>query len=97
MTKEQREHKSREQRLRRMAARQGLTLQKSRTRDPHAPDYGKYFLIRETVPGASWQGRALVTSEWGVGLDDVEAHLTGRTPEPEPEVDRRVVCYSWDD
>lgn len=39
------ETRTREQGLRRMAARQGLRLVKSRTRDPHAIDYGKYWLI----------------------------------------------------
>lgn len=37
--------KARENRLRRAAARQGLTLTKSRRRDPRALDYGKYSLI----------------------------------------------------
>ena len=39
-----REEKSRENRVRRMAQRQGLTLVRSRTRDPVALDYGKYQL-----------------------------------------------------
>lgn len=37
--------KSRETRLRRMAARQGLTLRKSPRRDPRAIDYGSYILV----------------------------------------------------
>lgn len=37
--------KTRENRLRRMARRQGLDLQKSRRRDPRALDYGGYQLI----------------------------------------------------
>lgn len=37
--------KVQENRIRRMAARQGLTLAKSRRRDPHATDYGGYMLI----------------------------------------------------
>ena len=37
--------KIRENRLRRMAERQGVKLQKSRRRDPHALDYGTYRLI----------------------------------------------------
>jgi hypothetical protein len=36
--------KVRENRLRRIA-RQGLRLEKSRRRDPMAPDYGKYSLV----------------------------------------------------
>lgn len=37
--------KVRENRLRRMAQRQGLRLEKSRRRDEHALDYGCYALI----------------------------------------------------
>src|SRR5262249_32001824 len=37
--------KVRENRLRRMASRQGLRLEKSRQRDPMALDYGKYRLL----------------------------------------------------
>jgi hypothetical protein len=37
--------KDRENRLRRIASRQGLRLQKSRQRDPMALDYGKYRLV----------------------------------------------------
>jgi hypothetical protein len=37
--------KVRENRLRRMASRQGLRLEKSRQRDPMALDYGKYSLV----------------------------------------------------
>src|SRR3712207_211748 len=48
------EEKVRENRLRRMAQRQGLTLQKSRRRDPYALDYGKYWLAK--VEGPGWQG-----------------------------------------
>jgi hypothetical protein len=34
-----------ENRMRRVAARRGLELQKSRTRDPNALDFGGYMLI----------------------------------------------------
>lgn len=52
--------KVRENRLRRMATRQGLTLQKSRLRDPRAIGFGRYQLgDRE-----------------GLTLDQVEKHLT---------------------
>ena len=37
--------KVRENRLRRMASRQGLRLERSRQRDPMALDYGKYRLV----------------------------------------------------
>jgi hypothetical protein len=38
------DEKIRENRLRRMAARQGLQLIKSRRRDPRAIDYGQYWI-----------------------------------------------------
>ena len=37
--------KVRENRLRRIASRQGLRLEKSRQRDPMALNYGKYSLV----------------------------------------------------
>ena len=37
--------KVRENRLRRMAARQGYTLTRTRRRDPRATDYGTYHLV----------------------------------------------------
>jgi hypothetical protein len=55
--------KVREDRLRRMAQRQGYTLTKSRRRDPLAYDYGWYRL----------QGADADAFE---GLDGVEAYLT---------------------
>ncbi len=42
MTPSTTQEKVRENRLRRMAARQGLSIQKSRVRDPRALDYGKW-------------------------------------------------------
>jgi hypothetical protein len=67
---ESRGEKVRENRLRRMADRQGLKLVRSRRRDPRALDYGLYWLtdVRTGAP---------VTPEGGVGLDAVEAVLTG--------------------
>jgi len=41
------DEKVRENRLRRMADRRGYKLVKSRSRDPHAVDYGRYALIDE--------------------------------------------------
>ena len=37
--------KVRENRLRRMAERQGLELRKSRRRDPRAIDYGRWYIV----------------------------------------------------
>lgn len=58
--------KVREIRLRRMAERQGLTLSRSRRRDPRALDFGKYWLRK---------GDQLVTAEDGISMDEVEAYL----------------------
>jgi hypothetical protein len=64
----------RENRLRRVADRQGLRLVKSRRRDPRAVDYGRYMLVDlatgAVVVGAGALGRPV----WD--LDQVEAHLT---------------------
>jgi hypothetical protein len=64
----------RENRLRRMADRQGLRLEKSRRRDPRAIDYDRYWLLDlatgDVVAGASSIGRP----DWT--LDQVEAWLT---------------------
>ncbi len=70
------DEKVRENRLRRMAERQGLKFHKSRTRDPHALDYGKYwltdvrsnFVVFGELPG-EWRGTA-------ANLDDIERYLT---------------------
>jgi hypothetical protein len=72
--------KTLENRLRRMARRQGLDLQKSRRRDPQALDYGGYQLVDR---GSS----SLVLGEiagtaFGASLDDIEAFLL------RPRVDR---------
>jgi hypothetical protein len=64
----------RENRLRRMADRQGLTLVKSRRRDPRAIDYRGYMLVDQAtgrvVAGAGPIGRPT----WD--LDRIEAWLT---------------------
>ena len=64
----------RENRLRRMAERQGLRLVKSRRRDPRAIEYGTYMLVNAeingVVAGTAGTGRPSFT------LDDVENYLT---------------------
>jgi hypothetical protein len=45
------DEKVRENRLRRMAERQGLRLVKSRRRDPRAIDYGTYMLVNAEING----------------------------------------------
>ncbi|WP_431881545.1 hypothetical protein [Micromonospora chalcea] len=64
--------KVRENRLRRSAARQGLTLTRSRRRDPRAVDFGRYWL-------ASSDGEIQCDPE-GLTIDQVEERLLG-TPE----------------
>lgn len=69
------EEKVRENRLRRMAERQGLALRKSRRRDERALDYGRYMLVDErtnaVVVGTVPLGRPCWT------LDDIEEYLSG--------------------
>lgn len=61
--------KVRENRLRRMAERQGFQLTKSRRRDPRAIDYGKYWISDPRTNG-------LLTPEQGMDLDEIETWLT---------------------
>jgi hypothetical protein len=80
------EQKVREARLRRMAERQGLYLQKSRRRDPLALDYNGYQLIDP-------RSNALVFGElaghgFGASLDDVEVYL--KRPHADRRPDRTV-------
>jgi hypothetical protein len=75
--------KVRENRLRRMAARQSLKLVKNPRRDPRATDYGSYMLVDMStaamVADFGWDRAGL--PERASWLDDVEAWLTwgGRT------------------
>jgi hypothetical protein len=66
--------KVRENRLRRMAERQGLLLRKSRRRDPRALDYGTYMLI-------DLHTNALVSGE-RLTLGEAEAWLTSDEQRP---------------
>jgi len=64
--------KVRENRLRRVAERQGLQLVKSRRRDPRAYDYGTYQLVdprNNTIVAYKLQ------SGFGMTLDDIESEL----------------------
>jgi hypothetical protein len=65
----------RENRVRRMAERRSMRLDRSRRRDRDAADYGRYLLrdsnTRVPVAGTTSEGRAMWT------LSDVEAYLTG--------------------
>jgi hypothetical protein len=64
----------RENRLRRMAARQGRRIEKSRRRDPRAVDYGGYMVIDNYRNAVELGGNPYAYS---ATLDDVEAYLTG--------------------
>ena len=65
------QYKSSENRLRRMANRQGLQLQKSRRRDRTAADYRKYMLVDANTTDVPTGGN------WSLDLADVEAILLG--------------------
>ena len=72
--------KTREDRLRRMAARQGMRLFKSRDRDPRRVGFGTWSLdLGEKVGGEPPLERWYT----GLDLDQVEACLTGQTTEDE--------------
>lgn len=64
------DQKVRENRLRRMASRQGLQLLKSRRRDPRALDYGTYWLVDAS-------GVEVARGD----VDAIEARLTGEGAE----------------
>jgi hypothetical protein len=78
--------KARENRLRRMARRQGLDLQKSRRRDPRALDYGGYQLIDRGSNSLVFGEIAETT--FGASLDDIEAFLL--RPRADRHPDREV-------
>jgi hypothetical protein len=65
--------KTRENRLRRMARRQGLDLQKSRRRDPRALDFGGYQFI-DRGSNSPVLGE-LAGAGFSASLDDIEAFL----------------------
>ena len=65
--------KVRENRLRRMAERQGFRLVKSRRRDPLAVGYGRYRI--ETGDGIEATGFDSPMG-WGLTLDEAEERLT---------------------
>lgn len=71
------DEKVRENRLRRMAERQGLRLVKSRRRDPRALDYGLYVLVQDTA-GDKELDAQMKAFENGdkLTLDEVDSLLT---------------------
>jgi hypothetical protein len=67
------ELKVKENRLRRVAARRGFRLEKSRLRDPAARGYGKYMLMNER--GNPIAGVDHTYGNHSATLDDIEAYL----------------------
>jgi hypothetical protein len=67
------DNKIRENRLRRMAERQGLRLVKSRRRDRHASGYGTYTLI-----DAATSDSDAAVGGFGLDLDAIEHQLRSR-------------------
>jgi hypothetical protein len=65
--------KTRENRLRRMADRQGFVLRKSRRRDPQALDFGTYQLV--DLDNDIVLGDGAVFSGFGCDLDEIEEWL----------------------
>lgn len=66
------EYKVLENRLRRAAERQGLRLEKSRSRDPRATDYRTYRLVD---PSTNTLVAYAVQGGYGLGLDEIAREL----------------------
>jgi hypothetical protein len=73
--------KVRENRLRRMALRQGLVLEKSPRRDPRALDYGLWRIGRKKPRGIAWE-KGVPRGNYPATLDDIERRLTGGKSKP---------------
>ena len=67
-------HKVWETRIRRMAARQGLRLEKSRRRDTRAVGYGTYRLVDPATNAVASYGGS---SPYGLTIDEIEKALLG--------------------
>jgi hypothetical protein len=67
--------KTRENRLRRMAARQRMQLQRAPRRDPNAWDYGTYQLVSIDTNAVVAQDFT-IGHGYGLSLDDIEERLT---------------------
>lgn len=71
------EDRVRENRLRRMAARQGLRLLKSRRRDPYASGYGTYVLV-PVADAVADEAETRAEAVFGCDLDEIERQLTSK-------------------
>jgi hypothetical protein len=67
------DYDTRESRLRSMATRQGLAIQKSRSRNPDAPSFGLYRIVD---PYQNWVVAGADPWDYSLDLDDVEEFLT---------------------
>jgi len=65
--------KVRENRLRRMAGRQGMRLEKSRRRDPRAVDFGGYMLVDIRLNAVICGSGAF---PYSADMDEIEQYLT---------------------
>jgi hypothetical protein len=74
--------RAREQRLRRLAHRHGLRLEKSRIRTPKASGYGGYRLVDVQHNAVVYGG---IPSHYGATLDEIERFVRQLPPIPTPE------------
>jgi hypothetical protein len=73
MAETDQEYKVRENRLRRMADRQGLALKKCPRRDPRAIGHGTYMLVDASTRAVVAMG---FSDGYGLNLDEIERELT---------------------
>ena len=73
--------KVRENRLRRMALRQGLVLEKSPRRDRLAFDFGLWRIGRKAARGIVWE-KGPRPGIYPATIDEIERRLTGGTATP---------------
>jgi len=82
-----------ENRLRRMANRQGLQLMRSRARDPRDLTYGGYVLVDIETNGIVFGGELSHPNAdrgFGASLEDIEEFLTHGPAEPAKAVRKRA-------
>jgi hypothetical protein len=78
------EEKVRENRLRRMAARQGMMLRKSPRRDPRAWDYNTWMVCDADTGLVVWA----TPHGYGIDLKSIADWLEAGAPDEWPETDR---------
>lgn len=88
MSTEASELKVRENRLRRVAARQGLFLSRRRRRDHNALDFGRYALFRGGLDGEVMAGVGF-GGHYGLTLRDVELILAAGEEKDPPVTEGR--------